>query len=256
MDGLKGRVALITGGAAGIGRAIALRLAREGCKLGLIDIDSPRTATTAAELRKLGASVAASEGDVAAPGTMVAAVSSIIGQIGEIDILVNNAGIARIGPLLEISERDWRDIFAVNVDGVFHTCRIVMPAMVRRRRGAVINITSWLGKRGMPNYGAYAASKFALVGFTQTLALEVAAQGVRVNAVCPGMILDTAMREAIDAECARRGWPQSKDRAGGIPLGRGGVPDEVARVVAFLASDEAAYVTGSAYDIAGGAWLS
>jgi NAD(P)-dependent dehydrogenase (short-subunit alcohol dehydrogenase family) len=128
--------------------------------------------------------------------------------------------------------------------------------MVTRRRGAVINMSSWLGKRGWANFGAYAASKFAVIGLTQSLASEVAGDGVRVNAVCPGMIVGTPMREGLDAQAAEQGIPLSKDRVAGIPMQRAGTPDDVARAVAFLASDESAYMTGSTIDVTGGLWMS
>ncbi len=173
-----------------------------------------------------------------------------------IDILVNNAGIARLGSLLTISDKDWRDTFAVNVDGVFNVTRAVVPGMVERKRGAVVNLASWLGRRGHPAFSAYAATKFAVVGMTQSLAPEVAPHGVRVNAVCPGLIGGTPMRDALDATSQAAGLPRAEERAKSIPLGRIGTPEDVAKVVAFLASDEAAYVTGACYDVTGGMWMT
>ena len=158
--------------------------------------------------------------------------------------------------LLEISEQDWRDHFAVNIDGAWHACRAVVPSMIERRRGAVVNMASWMGKRGWPNYGAYCATKFAVIGFTQSLAYEVAPHGVRVNAVCPGMIVNTKMREAMDEEAPRRGLPTSAERVAGIPLKRAGTPEDVAKATVFLASDEAACLTDSTVDVAGGLWMS
>ena len=141
-------------------------------------------------------------------------------------------------------------------DGVFHVTRAVVPGMVQRRRGAVVNLASWLGRRGHPAFSAYAATKFAVVGMTQSLAPEVAPSGVRVNAVCPGLIGGTPMREALDATSEAAGLPRAAERAKSIPLGRVGTPEDVAKVVAFLASDEAAYVTGACYDVAGGLWMT
>jgi NAD(P)-dependent dehydrogenase (short-subunit alcohol dehydrogenase family) len=256
MGRFDGRVALITGAAGGIGRAIALALAREGAAIGVVDLPGTPIDDTVEAVRELGRKASAEPGDVRDAGSIVDAATVIKSALGPVDILINNAGIARIGPLLEIPARDWHDSFAVNVDGVFNTTRAVVPSMVARRRGCVVNIASWLGRRGMANYGVYAATKFAVVGFTQTLALELASAGIRVNAVAPGLIVDTQMRRDIDAESGRRGLPQAKDRVPSIPIGRAGTPDDVAGVVAFLASDEAAFVTGACYDVTGGSWMS
>ncbi len=252
----KGRVALITGAAGGIGRAIALTLARDGADIGIVDTITAGVESVAREVRALGRHAAGEVGDVASSASITEAAGAIAAALGPVDILVNNAGIARIGPLLEVPEQDWHDSFAVNVDGVFNTSRAVMPGMVARKRGTVVNLASWLGKRGAANYGAYAATKFAVIGFTQSLAFEMAPHGIRVNCVCPGLIVDTTMRRLIDEESGKRGLPQAKDRAPAIPMGRVGYPDEIARVVAFLCSEEASYVTGAAYDITGGSWMS
>ncbi len=174
MDGLAGKRALITGGAAGIGRAIALKLAREGCDIALLDLDGPAAEATAAEIRALGRGAKATTGDVSDPASVHAGLAALDAGRAPIDILVNNAGIARLGSLLTISAKDWRDTFAVNVDGVFNVTRAVVPGMVERKRGAVVNLASWLGRRGHPAFSAYAATKFAVVGMTQSLAPEVA----------------------------------------------------------------------------------
>ncbi len=256
MARFKGRVALITGAAGGIGRAIALTLAKDGADIGIVDTSGDGAEAVAGEVRALGRRAAGIAGDVASGASIKAAAAVIEATLGPIDILVNNAGIARIGKLLEVPEQDWHDSFAVNVDGVFNTSRAVMPGMIARKRGTVVNLASWLGKRGAAYYGVYAATKFAVIGFTQSLAYEMAPHGIRVNSVCPGLIVDTTMRRVIDEESAKRGLPKSNDRAPTIPMGRVGYPDEVARVVAFLCSDEASYVTGAAYDITGGSWMS
>ena len=256
MEGLAGKRALITGGAAGIGRAIALKLAREGCDIALLDVDGRAAEATTAEIRALGREAKAATGDVSDPASVRSAIAALSDRSAAIDILVNNAGIARLGSLLTISDKDWRDTFAVNVDGVFNVTRAVVPGMVERRRGAVVNLASWLGRRGHPAFSAYAATKFAVVGMTQSLAPEVAPFGVRINAVCPGLIGGTPMRDALDATSEAAGLPRAAERAKSIPMGRIGTPEDVANVVAFLASDEAAYVTGAAYDVAGGLWMT
>jgi NAD(P)-dependent dehydrogenase (short-subunit alcohol dehydrogenase family) len=254
MEGLADKRALVTGGAAGIGRAIALELARSGCDIVLIDVDASKAEATAAEVRALGRKVAAAAGDVSDAGS----VRSALARLGDepFDILVNNAGICRLGSLLTMSEKDWRETMAINVDGTFNVSRAVVPGMVARKRGAVVNLASWLGRRGQPPFGAYAASKFAVIALTQALAQEVAASGVRVNAVCPGLIGGTPMRASLDEASEAAGLPRSTERARTIPIGRAGTPEEVAKVVAFLASDAAAYVSGAAYDVTGAMWMS
>jgi NAD(P)-dependent dehydrogenase (short-subunit alcohol dehydrogenase family) len=256
MQDLAGKRALITGGANGIGRAIGFELARQGASIALIDVDRPAAEVTAAELRVTGCAVNVAVADVSRAASVAAAVSALQPDKQPIDILINNAGIARLGSLMQISEKDWRDTFAVNVDSIFHLTRAVVPAMQARRRGAVVNLASWLGRRGNALFGAYAASKFAVIGLTQSLAAEVAPFGVRVNAVCPGIIGQTPMRSALEQAGAAAGLPPTQERIKAIPLGRAGTPDDVAKVVAFLASDAAGYVTGAAYDVSGGHWMT
>jgi NAD(P)-dependent dehydrogenase (short-subunit alcohol dehydrogenase family) len=175
--------------------------------------------------------------------------------LGEIDLLVNNAGIARLGPLASFAERDWRELFRVNVDGVFFCSQAVLPRMTARRRGNIVNIASWNGKLGAPNFGAYSATKAAVISLTQALAREVAAIGIRVNAVCPGIVAGTPMRREVERQGQAFGLPPSEERARTVPLGRLAEPGDIANAVAFLASDEAAYMTGQAINVTGGLWL-
>jgi len=256
MHGLSGKRALITGGASGIGRAIGLALAQAGCDIALIDVAHAAAEATAQDIRALGRAAEVAAGDVASAASVRAAVAALEASGPPFDILINNAGIARLGSVLSISAEDWRDTFAVNVDGIFNATRAVVPGMIERRRGAVVNLASWLGRRGHPQFSAYAAAKFAVIGITQSLAPEVAAFGVRVNAVCPGIIADTPMRLALEQAGAGAGLPPMAERVKSIPLGRAGTPEEVANVVVFLASEAAAYVTGAAYDVSGGYWMS
>jgi NAD(P)-dependent dehydrogenase (short-subunit alcohol dehydrogenase family) len=257
MSDLKNRVALVTGGSRGIGEAIAIALAKAGAAVAVNYRERSQEAAAVVEnIQRDGGRAAAIAADVSLAGAVRGMISNVESQLGPIDILVNNAGIARLGSLLTISDKDWRDTFAVNVDGVFNVTRAVVPGMVERRRGAVVNLASWLGRRGHPAFSAYAATKFAVVGMTQSLAPEVAPSGVRVNAVCPGLIGGTPMRDALDATSEAAGLPRAAERAKSIPLGRIGTPEDVAKVVAFLASDEAAYVTGACYDVAGGLWMT
>ncbi len=256
MYSLQGKVALVTGAATGIGRAIATRLAQEGADIAIFDVNEADAAETAALVRATGRRAEVLRGDVGEYAQGKAAIDSFLKSFGAIDIAVNNAGILRLGLITETSPEDFRAVFRVNVDGVFHCCKAVVPHMIQRGAGKIINTASWLGKVGKPNFGLYAASKFAVIGLTQTLALECAQHRINVNAVCPGVIGETGMRDVVERESARQGLPSAKDRQSMIPLGRIGLPEDVARTVAFLASDQADYMTGQALNVTGGLWLS
>jgi len=254
MYDLTGRKALITGGANGIGRATALRLAREGCDIALLDREPSEE--TAAAVRALGREAHVAVGDVTDEASVTAAANQLVKALGPVDVLVNSAGILRLGSLIEMDPKDWRNSFAVNVDGIFWTCRAVLPGMVARKQGRVINMASWLGKKAIANYSAYCASKFAVIGVTQSLAMEMAPHGITVNAVCPGLIVETRMRDESEAQHQALGLPMAKDRVNTIPMGRLGLPNDVARLVCFLASDESDYMTGQSINITGGLWTS
>lgn len=255
MYNLNGKVALVTGAATGIGRAIATRLAQEGADLAIMDINEAEAARTAALVRETGRRAEVLRGDVGDYAQVKAAIGGFVKSFGAIDIAVNNAGIVRLGTIAETSPEDFREVFRVNVDGVFHCCKAVVPHMVQRGGGKIINTASWLGKVGKPNFGLYSASKFAVIGLTQTLAMELAQHRINVNAVCPGVIVETGMRDVVDRESVKQGMPTAKQRESTIPLGRVGLPDDVARAVAFLASDQADYMTGQAINVTGGLWM-
>ena len=253
--GTEGRVALVTGAAAGIGLAIARRLAEGGYDVAVADLDGSGAVRAAEDIRRFGRrglAVACDVGDRAAVAGLVEAAAR---DLGDIYVLVNNAGIVRLGPLANLAEADWRALFRVNVDGPFFCCQAVLPRMLARRRGGIVNIASWNGKLGAPNFGAYSATKFAVIGFTQALAREVASHGIRVNAVCPGIVVGTAMRAEVERMGQTLGLPPTAERAKAIPLGRPAAPEDVAKVVAFLVSEEAAYMTGQAINVTGGLWL-
>jgi NAD(P)-dependent dehydrogenase (short-subunit alcohol dehydrogenase family) len=254
MYGLHGRKAIVTGGAHGIGRAIAARLLAEGCDVGIFDLDRAAAEATAQLLRTGSAKVFVASGDVSSKADVDAGIGALMGELGQVDILVNNAGICRVGKLLETSEADWNATFGINVNGLFHVTRLVAPQMVARRAGAIVNLASWMGKSGVAAYGAYCASKFAVVALTQSLACELGEHGVRVNAIGPGLIVDTKMRDESELERAREGLPSANDRAQGIPLRRAGIPDDIAKAVAFLASAQADYITGETINVTGGLW--
>lgn len=256
MYGLEGQVAIVTGAAIGIGKAIALRMAREGCRVGVFDLNGDAANATAQEIRDAGGTAAVALGNVARREDVARAVEQLERDLGATDILVNNAGILRSAAVVELTDQQWRDTFSVNVDGVFYGCQAVLPGMLARGQGAIVNMASFAGKRGQPNLAAYCASKFAVIGLTQSLALEVADKGIRVNAVCPGIIVETGMRDEIEEFNAARGLPQVASRTPAIPMKRAGVPEDIARVVAFLASGEAGYMTGQAINVTGGLWTS
>ena len=250
-------LAVVTGAASGIGRAMALRLAQDGRDIAVFDRDVAGAEATAAQVRALGRRSGVWEVDVALRSSFQAAVADVTRALGDIDLLVNNAGILRTAPFLEVTEQDWRDQMAVNLDGVFHGCQAVLPGMLARGAGCIVNMASWTGKKGVPNHAAYSASKAAVIALTQSLAGELAGRGVRVNAVCPGVIVDTRMRDAAEAMNAAQGLPDVHTRVQTIvPMRRAGTPQDVAGVVAFLASADAAYMTGQALNITGGLWMN
>jgi NAD(P)-dependent dehydrogenase (short-subunit alcohol dehydrogenase family) len=247
MYALGERVGLVTGGGGGIGCAIARRLARDGMAVAVLDRDGEAAQRVAAEIDGLGLGA-----DVTAVDEVGRTVDAVLARYGRIDLLVNNAGICWTGPALDMPLKTFRAMLRVNVEGVFIASRAVLPHMIARRSGAVVNLASWAGKTGNAYFAGYSASKFAVIGLTQALAREMAPHGIRVNAICPGIVVDTAMRAALEAQQRQYGLPQTSERENLVPLGRVSVPDDVARVAAFLASDEAAYMTGESINLSGG----
>ena len=247
MYAFDGRVGLVTGGGGGIGRAIARRLASDGMTVAVLDRNSGAAQTVAAEIG--GFAVTA---DVAEPKEIGLAVDAILARFAKIDLLVNNAGVAWMGPALDTPLEALRSMLAVNVEGVFIVSRAVLPHMIERRGGSIVNLASWAGKTGPAYFAGYSASKFAVIGLTQVLAREMAPHGIRVNAICPGIVVDTAMRSAIEAQQRRYSLPETAEREKSIPIGRVSVPDVVAAIAAFLASDESSYMTGEAINLSGG----
>src|ERR1700757_4952621 len=246
MYALNGRVGLVTGGGGGIGRAIALRLAGEGMAVAVLDRDSSAAQSVAAEIG--GFAITA---DVTEPEQVDRAADATLGRFEKIDLLVNNAGVAWMGPALDTPLEALQAMLRVNIEGTFIVSRAVLPHMIARRTGSVVNLASWAGKTGPAYFAGYSASKFAVIGLTQALAREMAPHGIRVNAICPG-IVDTAMRTAIEAQQRQYGLPETGEREKTIPMGRTSVPDDVARIAAFLASDEASYLTGESINLSGG----
>ena len=246
MSRFEGKVALVTGGGGGIGSAIARRLASEGAHVVVTDVNAESAEAVAAELRAAGQKASSIAANIAKGAACHALVQQVLAAQGQIDVLVNNAGINRRGNIMAISEDDWDATFAVNVDAMFHLCRAVIPQMIDRGGGAIVNTASQWGLHPAPNHIAYNVSKAAVASFTQNLARDYAPHRIRVNAVCPGEI-HTPMLEAG----VKRSGRTMADLDKLVPYGRVGKPEEVAALVAFLASDEAPFMCGSLVEITG-----
>ncbi|MGO4387792.1 SDR family NAD(P)-dependent oxidoreductase [Microvirga sp. 2YAF29] len=252
-----GKTAVVTGAAHGIGKAIAQRLIDEGCAVALWDHDKSSLDATVEELRKAGARASAHHVDVSDLAAVKDVFQDTTNALGGVpDIFVNNAGIGQVASILDAAPQDFDRTIQVNVRGVFNCCHTVVPGMVERNSGVIINVASWFGKSGRPMSLAYCASKFALIGMTQSMALDLAKHGIRVNAVCPGTITNTRMRDEADAAAVANGLPPASERVHLIPLGRLGQPEDIAKAVAFLVSDEASYMTGQSINVTGGLWMN
>ncbi len=239
------KVAFITGGSRGIGRAVARRLAAEGYAVG-IDYLQARDQALAleAELQAQGCQALAVRADVADRAAITAAIRRVENAFGPVTALVNNAGIAEQHQFQDLTDAFWRRLFAVNVDGAFHTIQAVLPHMIHVKAGAIVNVSSIWGQRGASCEVAYSATKAALIGLTRSLAMELAPSGIRVNCVAPGVIR-TDMTEVLGEETLA-------DLAEQTPLGRLGTPEDVAVSVAFLLREEAGFVTGQVLTADGG----
>ena len=249
MRGLDGKVAFVTGAGRGMGQAIAERLVAEGAKVAVADLDKDLAAETAGAL---GAAACAIRVDVTDGAAVGAAVEEATVALGPIDILVNNAGWDRMAPFTETDEALWDRIIAINLKGVLHCAKVVVPGMVERGAGRIVNISSDAGRVGSSGEAVYSAAKAGIVGFTKTLAREVARHGITVNAVCPGPTETPLLAELI-GEGNERLIDALKRQ---IPLGRLGRPEDVAGAVAFLASDDAAFITGQTLSVSGGLTMS
>jgi NAD(P)-dependent dehydrogenase (short-subunit alcohol dehydrogenase family) len=252
---LEEQVAIVTGAGRGIGRATALELARLGADVVVAELDRASAERTAGEVRGLGRRALAVVTDVTSRKDLAAMVEETLAALGRVDILVNNAGIYRAAVPLDVTEEHWDAIMNVNAKGVFFTTQAVLPAMIARKRGAIVSLASMAGKVGSPNNLPYNASKAAVISMTKSLALAHAADGIRVNCVCPGFV-ETDMWTAVSRELAtlvgRTPEQFTAARRASVPLGRMERPEDVANVIAFLASPRAEYITGQAISVDGG----
>lgn len=237
---LEGKVALVTGGARGIGEAISRELARAGARVA-VGYRSGQQAASAVAAEIGGLAIPGNVGD---PGEAQAVVQRVEEELGDVDLLVNNAGVTRDTLIVRMSDEDWEEVIETNLRGTFNTCRAVSRKMLRRRSGAIVNVTSVVGLHGNIGQANYAASKAGIIGLTKALARELGTRGVRVNAVAPGYI-STALTDVLSEEI--RGTI-----LGNTPLGRLGEPVDVAAAVRFLCSDEAAFITGEVLLVDGG----
>jgi 3-oxoacyl-[acyl-carrier protein] reductase len=245
MIDLTGKAALVTGGSRGIGKAIGLRLARQGADVAFSYRGNTEAAkATADEIESIGTKSMAIQGDVKDPESADAVVKAAIGAFGKVDILVNNAGITRDDLIMRMTEEAWRDVLETNLFGAFWMTKAVTRPMLKARAGRIVNITSVSGQAGQMGQANYSSAKAGLIGLTKATARELGSRGITVNAVAPGFVLTEltqGLPEALQAEITAR-----------TPLGRFGTTEEVADAVAFLASDEAGYITGQVLAVDGG----
>jgi 3-oxoacyl-[acyl-carrier protein] reductase len=248
MSTLAGRIALVTGASQGIGRACALKLARQGASVALAARNIDKLAAVAAEIDAAGGSAHTFALDVAHEESIRDCAKAVIAHFGAVHILVNNAGITRDILAMRMKRKDWDDVLNTNLTGAFLMTQAIMSQMVRNRWGRIINITSVVGETGQAGQANYAASKAGLIGLTKSLARELASRSITVNAVAPGYI-ETAMTSVLTDE-------QKNDMTQHIPLARAGTDVDIAHAVAFLASEQAGYLTGHTLDVNGGMFMA
>jgi len=244
MAGVEGRVALVTGAAQGIGRAIALMLAQGGATVAAVDIMEDKLAGVVDEITRAGGKAAAFKMNVTDEDNVKQVVKDIVARFGKLEILVNNAGIARDQLIMRMKRADWDLVVGINLTGVFLCTQAAVPVMLKQRWGRIVNIASIFGQMGQAGQVNYSASKAGVIGLTMATAREVASRNITVNAIAPGFI-ETAMTQALAPELRETMFKQ-------IPLGRPGYDTDVANAVRFLASEEANYITGHVLKVNGG----
>lgn len=242
---LVGKVALVTGGSRGIGRAIALKLAENGADVAINYAGNTAAAEEVkAAIEQMGRKALLIQCSVADTDGVQAMVNQVVKDLGRLDFLVNNAGITRDGLLMRMKEADWDDVMNTNLKGVYNCSKAVMRTMMKQKSGRIVNMASVVGEMGNAGQANYAAAKAGVIGFTKSLAKEVASRGITVNAIAPGFIA-TDMTSVLSDD-------QKAEMARTIPLGRAGQPEDVANAVLFLASEGAAYITGQVLNVDGG----
>ncbi|HWR00578.1 MAG TPA: 3-oxoacyl-[acyl-carrier-protein] reductase [Chlorobaculum sp.] len=240
----KGKTAIVTGSARGIGQAIALDLASKGADLVICDVKAEWLSESEAALKQLGGKVTCKELDVTSSEACQKVFNEITEENGRIDILVNNAGITRDGLLMRMSDDDWDAVLTVNLKGTFNCTKAVTRTMMKQRSGSIINIASVVGIMGNAGQANYAASKGGVIAFTKSVAKELSSRNIRANAVAPGFI-SSKMTDALSDDVRQK-------MLDAIPLGNFGTPQDVANAVAFLASDQSSYITGQVLSVNGG----
>jgi 3-oxoacyl-[acyl-carrier protein] reductase len=243
---LEGQSAVVTGGGRGIGKAIALRFAREGADIAVVDVDREAADATASEVRELGRRALVEAADVSDLDAVEAAIDDVVEQLGRLDVLVNNAGIERRAPFLEITREDWQRQLDVNLSGTFYCTQVAAREMAKRKYGRIVNLSSVAGLIGPIDLAAYGAAKAGIVGLTRAAALDLADHGITVNAIAPGPIETELMLGAWTAEALR-------DRPQHGAIARFGTVEEIAHAALFLASPESGFITGITVSVDGGA---